>query len=862
MFPIDLFRALLQRRRIARELDDELAFHVEMETQANIARGMSPEDARLTALRAFGGVIQTKERVRDVRALCVESLWQDVRQGARLLRVHWGFTLTAAGMLALGVGITTAMFTIVDALILRPVPFRGSDQLARVYMGNDHGGRFVVKPAVVKAWRQTRGFVAAESAMDDTALIEIGPTVVERGIATVTPGVFDMLGGVQPIRGRLFSEDEGRAGASDRVLVSETVWRTLYGAEPALVGQSITVDGDRLTVVGILPGDFRFPSAETVLWRPTDLASEPDEWAIAYVRFDPDVPRADALRLGTNAARAADPQTAALRTRVDPLDSRSDRYSKQAVPLLAGSVVLVLLVLCANVSGLLLARLTNRRREFSMRAALGASRSRLIRQALVESGLLGVLGIALGVAVAWALVSIAQAIIPEPLLLQTLNSIDLDTRALAAAAAAGLTATFAAGLLPAWLGTAVDAGDSLRVADLTRTDSRGARVLARALLVGEVALACTLLVAATQLTRSFVNLAHADRGLDTSGVMTLWLSIVPAGPNAGAVPDAAARNAIGRSIEDDLRQLPGVRQVAWSYGLPPRGGIETEGDWLSDLPGAHAINAEVTHYVVSPQFFSLYEIPIIRGRTFVASDPYERVIVSEEWARMLWPGVDPVGHTFSVDKDRFEVIGVARDIHYPAIDRRLDGPEFYHPYTAIGPTPMVSVRCEPRCPDAAWIRHRLAEAHPTVHVQEAGPVEAKYAAQLARPRASAALAGTFAVIAIVAAAAGLFSVLSYAVTRRKREFGIRSAIGASPQEIRRGVLRDGAVIGAFGGTFGVILGAVFARALASLQYGVSVSDPLTWSIVLAVIALTTTMASWGPARTAARLDPLTLLREE
>src|SRR3954468_11422794 len=306
-------RALLQRTRAHRELDDELAFHLEMEIEAHVARGMTRPAARQAALAAFGGVVQTKERVHDVRTMTVESLWLDLRHAIRALVAHPGFTLTAAGMLALGIGITTAMFTIVDSLILRPVPFRDARQLAHLRMGNDHGGRTFVDPAVIRAWRSSAAFQGAESAMPETALLETGETIVTRGMAIVTPGVFDLLGGIRPVKGRLFDAAEGTAGQSDRVLASETVWKTLYGSDPEFVGRSITVNGERLTVIGILPEDFRFPSADTVLWKPTDLASRPRELARAYVRFAPGMPREQALRLATEAARGADAANASLR---------------------------------------------------------------------------------------------------------------------------------------------------------------------------------------------------------------------------------------------------------------------------------------------------------------------------------------------------------------------------------------------------------------------------------------------------------------------------------------------------------------------------------------------------------------------
>jgi predicted permease len=654
----------------------------------------------------------------------------------------------------------------------------------------------------------------------------------------------------------LFDASEGRAGQNDRVLVSETAWRTLYGADPSFVGRSITVNGERLTVIGILPAQFHFPSVETVLWRPTDMASRPGEQARAYVRFTATMPRDEALRLAADAARAADARNASLRPRVFTLAGMDDEYSSRAVPMLAGGVGLVFLVLCANVCGLLLARLTARRREFSMRAALGASRSRLIRQVIVESALLGTLGILLGAALAWGLVSVARALLPQPMLLQTLNPLSLDARALAVTSFAGVIATLAAGLVPAWLGTRVDANDSLRAVDRGGTEARSARVLTRALLVVEVAFACTLLVGGTLLMRTFVNLARADRGLVTSGVTTLMLSL-----GAGA-KDVAAKVALTRTIEDELRRLPGVQQVAWSYGVPPGGGLTSSGDWISDAPGVIGRNVALDRYFVSPEFFELYGIPIVRGRTFTPADTSVDVIVSERLARMLWPGADPLGHTFRFETTSFQVIGVARETHLPAIDARLDRPAFYHPYTTPAPTPMVSVRCDPTCPDAAVIRYRLASTHPAVRLQTVRLADELYARQLAQPRASAALAATFAAVAVLAAAGGLFSVLSYAVSRRRREFGIRTALGASPREIRRVVLRDGAFITGIGLLLGATLAAWLARALGSLQYGITPGEPLTWSLVLVVLSVTTLAASWVPASAAARLDPLVLLREE
>lgn len=855
-------RSLLQRRRVAREMDDELAFHIEMETQSNIGRGVSPAEARRRALRDLGGRDQTKEAIRDVRMTWLDLLSQDARYAARTLCRRPTTAATAVAMLGFGIGLTTAMFTIVDALIIRPVPFHNPDELAFVYMGNDRGGRTTVAPAVLRAWQESPAFAGAESAVPDTALVDVNGAVVARGIARVTPGLFELLGGVRPIRGRVFDSSEVRAGINDRVLLSEDLWRTLYQADPAILGRPILIDGEALVVIGVLPADFRFPSWDTVIWRAIDFrampASSANELPRAYVRFARTVPRQDALRIATEAARAADGTNAELYPRVQPLAGLVlDPYYERAVPLLAGGVILVFLVLCANVASLLLARLTARQREFSMRSALGASRGRLIRQAFMESSVLGALGVVVGIAVAWMLVSLSRAFLPEAFLLRTLNPLNIDARALAVTSVSGVVATLAAGLLPAWIGTRTDSETTLRITEGGGTESRGARAVTRTLLVGEIALACTLLVGATLLVRSFINLAQADRGLDVAGVLVTSLSLAPP-----AFPDRVARETTARAMEEQVRQLPGVQHVAWSYGLPPDGGAISFGNWQSDAPGNPVVDINVDRYRVGPQFFDLYGIPLLKGRTFEPSDQQGSVVIGERLARTLWPGLDPIGRTFSFQKERFQVVGLVREIHHPSLDARIDRPEFYEPFAGVGSYTTMSIRCGATCPNTAVIRQQVLATHPAVRVIDVQALEDVYFEQLARPRAAAALGFVFAGVAVLAAAGGLFSVLSYAVGRRKREFGIRAALGASPDQIRRVVLRDGSVVALAGIGIGSVVAWSLGRALVSLQYGVTTTDPFTWAIVLGVLGVTTLLASWRPARQAMRADPVLLLREE
>ncbi len=787
-------------------------------------------------------------------------MFDDLRHAWRRLRSHGGASVPAIAMLALAVGLTTAMFTLLDALLIRPVPFRAPDELVELAVGNDRGSELTVSPAVLRAWQASHVFATVQAVTAQTALIEGSAGLVAREGALVTPGVFDMLG-VRPVRGRLFAPDEGGAGQDDRVLISEDLWRSAYGRDPAIVGRRIAVDGQRATVVGVMPSDFRFPSWDTSIWKPMDyqapgpqnVNSEP--WP--YARLRADVPRDDALRIATDILRPMSPALGDRRVQAWPLARWSlSEYYKRALPWLAGGVVLVFFVLCANVSSLLLAQYTMRRREFGVCSALGASRGRLMRQAILENALLGVAGAAAGVAIAWGLVALSRGVLPEAFLLRTLSPISLNLRALGAAAGFGIAATLAAGVLPAWIGTRPESGEALRAVERGGTQSRTAKRTTRALLVCEIALACTLLVGATLLARSFVKLTRADRGLDTHDVLTSWVGL----PRR-EYPDKAARTTATLAVEQTVRALPGVSQVALSFGLPPDGGSFSWGDWQSDVAGAPPVSTTIESYRVGPEFFTLYGVPILRGRTFQPDDSADSVIVSERVAAMLWPGLDPIGRTFTHDKATHRVIGLAREINHPSVDSRQDRPEYYEPFTLGGQYIMMSVRCAGPCPDGAVVRQRILETVPGSAIVKLGPLEDVYDEQLAPPRAAATLTSAFACVAMLTAAGGLFSVLSFAIGLRRREFGIRVVLGAAPTSIRNLVLGDGVVVALAGFAVGAIAAWALGRALASFEYGITSNDPVSWTLVTALVMLTVLSAAWLPARRASRVDPGNLLRE-
>jgi predicted permease len=789
-------------------------------------------------------------------------LFDDIRHALRRVAARPATIVAAAAMLGLGIGLTTAMFTLADSLLLRPVPFPAAERLTALSMMGPRGGRYAVSVPVFRAWRDSPAFDAVEAANGEAFVIETDAGPIERQGALATRGLFDLLG-ARPLRGRLFAEGEGRAGADDVVLISEDLWRSAFGAAPDTIGRRIVIDDRPAEVVGILPADFRFPAWNTLIWRPIDYDAPPAGRAavqpIAVVRFAPGVPPPDALRVATEAARAVDAGMRQLDASPRALGGfRRTAYYDRAIPLLFAGVGLVFVVLCANVSSLLLVRLGARRREFGLCSALGASRLRLLRQAVLESVMLGAAGSAIGIALAWGLVSASRSLLPEPFLLRTLNPLDLDARALLAACASGALATFLAGVLPAWVGTRLPPSASLRAAERSGTESRASRAVTRGLIVTEIALACTLLVGATLLVRSFVNLVTADRGLDADGVVTAWISL-----RASDFPDPSARDAMRVAVEDELRSLPGVTRMALSFGLPPDGGyIHFGDDWMSDRPGAAPIDMIVNSYDVGADFFELYGIPLLAGRTFASGDTRFDVVVGQRLAEIFWPGLNPIGRSFTLGKDRYRVIGLAGETRFPSVDPEVDRPEFYKPVGPLAGQFMASLRCPADCPSPAAIRQRISRLSPLIRVVEAGPLEAAYAEQFAQPRAAAALGSAFAVIAMLAAAGGLFGVLSSAVGQRRREFGIRTALGATRGGLRRLVLREGLTIAVTGVAVGAGGAWLLARSLSALQYGITPGDPVTWAGVAAMLGATTLLACWRPAGEAARVDPVALLREE
>jgi predicted permease len=764
------------------------------------------------------------------------ALAADLRYAVRRTAAAPATALLCALLLSAGIGLATAMFGVVDSLLLRPAPFAGGDRLVEQ-------GFFRPEPAVMDAWRDSGLFEAVEAGRvasfddEETGRVWAG--------AFVTPGVFDMLG-VRPLYGGVFLPDDARTGSRDVVIVSETIWRSAFGADPALVGRRLTIDGAVATVVGIMPAAFRFPEPATVAWKPFVPSPVESGPATIFGRVKPGVPRAEVeARTAVIAKQAA--RLPARYRGTPPLHALGGRdpgaFIRRALWLLLGGVALVFAVLCSNVSGLLIARLFARRREFALCAALGASRARLMRQAAAEHAIIAATGTALGVALAAGLVPA----VPEYFLGRTLNPIDVDRRAVAAASILGAAAVFVAGLLPAWLGTRGDPAGAIRGSTHVGTESRAARAGSRALLVAQIALACSLLVGSALLARSFSNLVHADRGLRADGIVRVDLSGLD---RAFPTPDAMGLGT--DAIEAAAAAWPEIGAVALSREIPPN--VRAVGLADSDV--------RADQYRVNAGFFALYGIPILRGRTFAPNDTEQEAIVGDRLAGLLWPDADPVGQRVVIGNTARRVIGVAGEIILPTVASELDRPEYYTPLGNASRTLFLNLRCRGACPDERAIRSRLAAVHPSIGARLVPSAEIEYLNHLRLPRAVAEVGGVFAIVAVLTAAGGLFSVMTLAVGRRRREFGVRVALGASPAQLRRLVLRDVLGIVMTGGAVGAAGGWVVARGLASFHYGVSADDPVSWLGVLGTIAIAALAAAWRPILQAVRVDPVTLLREE
>jgi predicted permease len=862
------------------ELSEEIQAHLDLLADEHLRQGLSPGDARLAARRAFGGVEQMKETYRDRRGLpMVEACLQDLRYALRQLRRNPGFAAVAILTLALGIGATTAIFSVIDAALLRPMSYPDPDRLVVINEATGTRRAAPVNAMHFLSWQaETRSFEQM-ALLDGIAVNLTGAGEPEMLVgARVTPNLFAILG-VRMQLGRGFLPEEDLAGRDHVLVLDDGLWRSRFGADPNVIGRTVSLGGEPYEIVGVLPRDFHFPSYRQLfpvptsipgpqLWKPFGLQESErnaigafNYLCIAKLKAGVSVSGA-ALELEREQAAVAArlPQRLDLHAVVKPLQAQLVGRSRLGLELLFGAVGVVLLIGCINIANLLLVKTLGRQRELAIRRALGASRGRLARQMLVEGVTLCGAGGLAGVGVAHAAIRLILLIAPVDV--PRLDEVGLDARVLLFLLATSGTIGLLIGLVPAWRSGDVVADESMRVRS-GGTAGRGTGRM-RSLLVGaEVALSAVCLIAGGLLLHSLANLLNVDKGFNTERILTVTASL-----SGSRYRTTEARSAFRRAAIDRVQKIPGVLSVAMAHNLPLTGvgansAITTQG---TAVPLLERPVADVR--MVNPDYFRTWGIPLKAGRIFSEADGDRPVVVVSEFtATHVWPGQDPLGQRFRLGGNPsaplVEVIGVVGDVRSISLDRP---PAFsaYLPYWLQDPpfaTLAVKSGADPASLASA-VRAAIHEVDPELPVTRVRTMDAVAAESTAERRFQMNLVLFFGAVAIALVGLGIYGVLSHAVVQRTNEIGIRLALGAAPGTLQRMILADALTLVGGGLIVGVPLAIAAGYALRTLLFGVGPQDLPVIAAVCLLLTTAALLAAYIPARRASRIDPIVALRCE
>jgi putative ABC transport system permease protein len=850
------FLYLFQRRRFDRELQEEMRFH--LDSMGN--------------RRRFGNPTLLREVSRDMWGWTALETWlSDIRYALRMMRRSPGFSAIAIAALALGIGANAAIFSVVNAVLLRPLPYRQPESLVRVFENNRQRNepRYSVAPANFVDWRDQNQVFEGIAAIDPFSSLNLtgrGEPLRIQGVR-VSASLFPLLG-IHAVVGRTFRPEEDQPGRNRVVLLAHGLWQRQFGADPKIVGQTLTLNDVAYTVIGVLPAGFQYPAKEFELFVPLALdareAAQRGTHPLQVVaRLKAGVTLGQAQTEMDAIATRLEQQYADMnfgkRVTVVPLQEQIVGEVRTALRVLLGAVVLVLLIACSNVANLLLARALARQKELAVRAALGAGRFRLVRQLLMESLLLAGFGCAAGLVLARLGIDVlVNAALPRA------HEVNMDGHVLGFTIAVSVLTGLIFGLAPALASWNVDLNHALKQGG--RAHSGGAREgsFRSALVVSQVLLATMLLTGAGLLVRSFWRLQHVNPGFNPEKVLTAQVSL----PGSRY----KERHQIDQFYEQlvaHLHTLPGVQSAAGAAYLPLSG---TANAWAFQIEGRPPLppgqSVMAGWRPVTAGYFRTMQIPVASGREFTPQDVGNAplvVIINESMARVFWPGEDPVGKRLRLVERWHSIVGVVRDVKHFGLSGAAS-PEMYFPYQQLR-YPWLSMTVVARTQSDAMLlasafREAVREIDRDLPVYNLRTLEQTVSASVARPRLHLALLGTFAAIALSLAALGIYGVVSYSVRQRQQEIGIRVALGAGHGDVMTLILKQILWLTLTGVAIGLAGAAALGQAMTTLLFGITATDGTTFVGVAAVLAAVAFGASYIPARRAAKLDPTVALRNE
>ena len=881
------FRNLFRRGDVERDLHEELQAYIDLLTAEKIKAGLSPDAARRAAHLEAGGVEQIKEEVRDVRrGTLLETTAHDVRYGLRLLKRSPGFAALAILTIGLGIGANSAIFSVINGVVRKPLAYPGSEKLMFItsQFRNMNFDRFWVSPPEYFEFRErTKAFTHVGAYTTGAMNVSGGDQPERVNAAFITANMFDVLG-VKPMRGQPFTAEHDLPNADPVVLVSYEFWQRGFGGDQAIVGKRVDIQGRQRTVLGVMPPGFDLHDARAQLWvplglDPTNRQNRGSHFLYLVGRLAPTMTEAQAeaeltgmMRGWAQQAGGHAPNDSTHRMNIVPLQEDVIGNVTRALWVLQGAVLLVLLIACANVANLLLARAETRHKEFAVRSALGAGRGRILRQFMAEGVVLSVLGGILGLALAyWGLQSLLAA---NPDSIPRAAEISLDPTVLAFTFLVAVGTGLVFGLAPLLHMNDKAVSAAIKEGGARTTTNVGRNRVRRTLVVGEIALAVMLVIGAGLLIRSFDNLTSVDAGFEPGNRVTFGLVM----PQA-AYPDSQRRVAFHAELKRKLEAIPGVNRASAMQGLPPFRQInanDTEFEGYTFVPGSNNPIPNVDYYqTVTDGYFETMGIGLKDGRVFNSGDAAGGavVVINEALAKRFYPDQNPVGQrirpSFGPNPPLFTVIGVVEDVKQGGLSVPA-GTELYFFYDqgprivgfAPGQMNIVLSSSRPIEALAPGIRQAVRELDPALPIIQLRTMEDVIGASVTRQRFLSLLLTIFALVALTLAAIGTYGILSYMVMEREREIGIRMALGAGQGQVLNLVLGQGLGIAGIGILLGIGGAFALSRVTSSLLYGVSPSDPLTYGAVAVVIALVATAACVVPSHRATRVDPLEAIRAE